>query len=406
MESLVSNEGVEKTVARGNLANYTDENGEIHYSFKDNSSVAYFNVLVANSLTGDLQFCVDFNKKEDYYYKAKLLKLISFVAFDTLDIPDRFIAYVPSNDFYNCEAKVDKSKFEFERSQYGANYFLCTCEVESIDEQCFRSPHIKLKKIIVPKTIKLDQNLNVISRRDLVELDLSKVEAMKIPEETFFRSNILKIVLPESTTEIGKKAFSESNIKEILIPIKVVTLGDMAFKNCEKLAVVRITNRKMEIGELSFYGCNNLKEIHVPCNMTVIYKKEYRFGIVDFNQFKEAGFNGFGGKYKGKYKKFKTQSYYDGEEDFQIFKPSKQKSKERFLYLCRTDKPECQCVHLTTNCHKYPKGYNEASHTSFFKNKSPKCPICGIYINKNTDIDKSSNNDSNNVSNNTSNILD
>ena len=106
----------------------------------------------------------------------------------------------------------------------------------------------------------------------------------KIHKCAFRGSNITKINLNKSATDIGDFAFSDcvnlqsienwdsvekisnnafkncSNLKEISLPSKLATIASHAFDGCEDMYIkTNIPQSVNSIGEYAFYGCNNFK---------------------------------------------------------------------------------------------------------------------------------------------------
>ncbi len=100
-------------------------------------------------------------------------------------------------------------------------------------------------------------------------------------------SAIKELVVPDSTSAIGKYAFYNcksftsiklggnvevigdhafagcGNVVSIEIPKKVTTIGRQAFANCEKLETVSLSENVASLGEFAFDGCLKLKAFNV-----------------------------------------------------------------------------------------------------------------------------------------------
>ena len=73
-----------------------------------------------------------------------------------------------------------------------------------------------------------------------------------------FRDQILKLVLPEGLTTIGRMAFYKcSALKAVDIPGKVKEIGAMAFAQCKALVIVRMNDSLTNIGRSAFESCKN-----------------------------------------------------------------------------------------------------------------------------------------------------
>ena len=74
-------------------------------------------------------------------------------------------------------------------------------------------------------------------------LDLSKAKITELSDKSFLWSDIKNVILPEGLKKIGMKTFVYSDTEEVYIPSTVES-----------------------IGAESFYGCNNLKKVHLCKN--------------------------------------------------------------------------------------------------------------------------------------------
>ena len=122
----------------------------------------------------------------------------------------------------------------------------------------------------------------------------------RISNRMFYEcSNLVKIILPDNTEEIGEWAFGScTSLSEVNIPNSVVTIGNLAFYSCnlrdvkipegvikigysafgrcKKLTKVDIANSVTEIGNGAFDGCESLMEINIPNNVTEISDSAFK----------------------------------------------------------------------------------------------------------------------------------
>ena len=108
------------------------------------------------------------------------------------------------------------------------------------------------------------------------------------------KSNLVKILLPENLTYIGRSAFSYCSsltsitipnsvtsigiyafcfcrsLTSITIPNSITSIGDYAFYYCGSLTSITIGNSVTSIGELAFYNCSSLTSITIPNSVTSI----------------------------------------------------------------------------------------------------------------------------------------
>ncbi len=80
-----------------------------------------------------------------------------------------------------------------------------------------------------------------------------------VAAETFLRSDIISVEIPDTVTVIEQKAFYECEALEtVKISENTKEIGDGAFINCKKLRSVRLPASLESIGAAAFYGCENL----------------------------------------------------------------------------------------------------------------------------------------------------
>lgn len=95
------------------------------------------------------------------------------------------------------------------------------------------------------------------------EIEGAKVVAIK--DEAFRgKSDLRKIILPTSITEIGEAAFKNcENLESVNIPVSVKEIKDDTFYGCESLKVVDIPENVESIGEDAFKKCSSIEELTV-----------------------------------------------------------------------------------------------------------------------------------------------
>ena len=113
------------------------------------------------------------------------------------------------------------------------------------------------------------------------------------------RTNLKKVVLPNSVEKIGKGAFKEcialsdftlpqdlktigenafsgcSSLKSVNIPGGVTEISQYAFEGCDSLEKVNISNGVETIGNSAFYGCKSLNEVNIANSVTTIGTSAY-----------------------------------------------------------------------------------------------------------------------------------
>ena len=75
----------------------------------------------------------------------------------------------------------------------------------------------------------------------------------------FEGTNLKRVVLPHSISDIGEKTFRGcGNLQEVIMTNAPTSIGKEAFRDCGSLALIPNINNVKEIGELAFYNCIQL----------------------------------------------------------------------------------------------------------------------------------------------------
>lgn len=92
-----------------------------------------------------------------------------------------------------------------------------------------------------------------------------------IGDYAFFQTNISKIKLPESVTEIGQSSFYQcQNLSSIEIPDNVLSIGRYAFSGCKNLDTVKLGEKLQIVNYQAFYDCDKITEITIPEKLTYL----------------------------------------------------------------------------------------------------------------------------------------
>ncbi len=127
--------------------------------------------------------------------------------------------------------------------------------------------------------------------------EVSLPDGMEIVPENIFRgfTDLAKITLPASITEIGAYAFSKTAITEIELGDNVTTVGDFAFGYCEALEAVDFGNVET-IGDYAFGYTESLETVEFPDSVKVIGYGAFAYsGIstLDLNKVEELDIEAF-----------------------------------------------------------------------------------------------------------------
>ena len=98
------------------------------------------------------------------------------------------------------------------------------------------------------------------------------IDTIEIPEhidtirlEAFSEtSNIRKVTMSDSVTNMGSAVFSSSNIEEVVLSKSLINLPRRTFEGCNKLRKVVIPDGWLCLRRNSFYRCSELEEVILP----------------------------------------------------------------------------------------------------------------------------------------------
>lgn len=83
-------------------------------------------------------------------------------------------------------------------------------------------------------------------------------------------SDLAKVKIPNSVTNIGDRAFVGCKIKNIDIPDSVTNIGESAFWQCYYLKKIDLPSGITKISEATFALCYDLKAVGIPKSITTI----------------------------------------------------------------------------------------------------------------------------------------
>ena len=95
------------------------------------------------------------------------------------------------------------------------------------------------------------------------------LEYTRIPEEAFYGRELMRIIIPDGVTRIGRSAFAGCfKLKEIHLPESLCEIDAGAFWGCRALTDVHIPEGVNVIGNSAFFGCTKLSTINIPAGVT------------------------------------------------------------------------------------------------------------------------------------------
>ena len=151
----------------------------------------------------------------------------------SMDTPENLYKFLN-----NIDAEYRGSIIEF---CYNDLKYPIVDKLEKIPAEAFYDCDLNFKWTAGPNLIQIDPEAFYHCKLDTVDLSAAKIT--ELSDKTFIWSKIKNVILPEGLKKIGMNTFSSSGIEEVYIPSTVES-----------------------IGAESFYGCNNLKKVHLCKN--------------------------------------------------------------------------------------------------------------------------------------------
>ena len=92
-----------------------------------------------------------------------------------------------------------------------------------------------------------------------------------IGEEAFFLSSVVRVLIPETITEIQNRAFNMcKSLRTVKLPKAMERIGRGAFSQCSSLKRIRFPQGLTTIDDRAFFFCSSLKSVKIPSGVTRI----------------------------------------------------------------------------------------------------------------------------------------
>lgn len=128
---------------------------------------------------------------------------------------------------------------------------------------------IKVKKLILPNTIKEIQN-KAFEENCFIESVIWPESCIKIPGFCFRYSTLKEIIIPEGVEKLGTLCFSNTLIESIVLPRSCKRIGIGAFENAKKLKEAKILSDKSITLNTSTFMNTAIEEFTFPSCTKVI----------------------------------------------------------------------------------------------------------------------------------------
>ncbi|WIH85455.1 leucine-rich repeat domain-containing protein [Brachyspira pilosicoli] len=139
-----------------------------------------------------------------------------------------------------------------------------------LSDLILQGPHTNLNvvKVVLPDTI------TTIGKYAFFCANLTNVNIPKnlktIENSAFDKLKMENIILPDGLQTIGRSAFSVCYMKTVVIPDSVTSIGDNAFSRCTNLIEVKLSNNLTSLEKEIFSSSSALKSITIPASITEI----------------------------------------------------------------------------------------------------------------------------------------
>ena len=130
----------------------------------------------------------------------------------------------------------------------------------------------KTQEAMVSSMEKLNPKGNIVIPKKITSNKVT-YNVTLIAEEAFSGSDVTKVTIPNTITDIADGAFEYcKRLEHIDIPNSVIRIGEEAFHGCEGLTSITIPNSVTSIEKRAFSGCTSLTSVTVPGSVTKIGK--------------------------------------------------------------------------------------------------------------------------------------
>ncbi|MEI0612473.1 leucine-rich repeat domain-containing protein [Brachyspira pilosicoli] len=133
-------------------------------------------------------------------------------------------------------------------------------------------------KVILPDTI-TTIGKDAFRCASLTNVNMPK-NLKTIENTAFYEMKMEELILPEGLETIGAFAFSIcSNMQTLIIPDSVTSIGEEAFESCQKITKVKLPNNLKTLETRVFSSCYALKSITIPSSVTEIKRSAFYYSM-------------------------------------------------------------------------------------------------------------------------------
>lgn len=85
-----------------------------------------------------------------------------------------------------------------------------------------------------------------------------------------YKGKSTSVIIPDGVTAIMSDTFKKSNIKEVIMPNSITEIGYCAFNGCNNLCKIKFSQNTKRIEMYAFQECNSLKSLSLPSKLIFI----------------------------------------------------------------------------------------------------------------------------------------
>ena len=118
-----------------------------------------------------------------------------------------------------------------------------------------------IKNLVVPSSYTSIESSAFENNKTIEYVDLSRTQITEIPQKAFYKSSIVKVILPDTVKTLGTSSFSNSSLSSIILPQGLEKLNNYAL-HITRLTSIYIPKTVTSMGALPIYS-SQLRKIIV-----------------------------------------------------------------------------------------------------------------------------------------------
>ena len=258
------------------------ENPEWYETYTNDDGEEFSLYIMKNKHTGArFQYCDNPYRGYDYQFMNENDEDVDTEEFmaDCMESDYDFADWLHNlnPDFFKLERIIDDFIINEENEIVGITDYIepnviIPDGVETIGDSAFKETNIK--SLYIPNSVThIDDS--AFERSSLQKIDFDDAYSLEYIGYSAFEScdKLDCVVSLPNIQAIYRSAFAYTNITQLYIGNSLVILGASAFSENDNLTYVEIegSSNSLIINPMTFSGCSNLKEVHLPINIDRIH---------------------------------------------------------------------------------------------------------------------------------------